>query len=57
MARSLTVKHEEQPATSALFTGFLVIAIACLLLSTLAGFVAPADAAPATELKTQIVPG
>ena len=33
MARSLTIKHEEKPATSPLFTGFLLIAIAWLGLS------------------------
>jgi len=33
MARSLTVKHEEKPATSPLFTGFLLIAIAWMGLS------------------------
>ncbi len=33
MARSLTVKHEEAPATSSLLTAFLCLAFGWLLLS------------------------
>ncbi|MBT3219475.1 MAG: hypothetical protein HN348_10320 [Proteobacteria bacterium] len=40
MARSLTVKHDEKPATSPLFTGFLLISIGWLMLSAFAGFAA-----------------
>jgi len=41
MARSLTVRHDEAPRTSALFTGFLLLALACLLLSALTWPAAP----------------
>jgi len=33
MARSLTVKHEEKPATSTIMTAFLVLAIAWMAAS------------------------
>ena len=35
MARSLTVKHEEAPATSSLLTAFLLLAFAWLGLSAI----------------------
>ena len=54
MARSLTVNHDEKPATSALFTGFLVLAIGWLLLSTFTG-ANEADAAPAPDRDVPIV--
>lgn len=41
MARSLTVRHDEAPGTSTLFTGFLLLACACLLLSALTWPAAP----------------
>jgi hypothetical protein len=43
MARSLSVKHDEAPGTSPLFTGFLLLSTAWLTMSALAGI--PADAA------------
>lgn len=48
MARSLTVKHEENASTSPLLTGFLLIAAGWLLLSAM--FTPEADASePAPE--------
>jgi hypothetical protein len=38
MARSLTVAQEENPRTSYLFFGFVLLAAGWLALSTLAGF-------------------
>lgn len=35
MAKSLTVKHDERPATSGLLTGFLLLSIVWMALSTL----------------------
>lgn len=50
MARSLTVRHEEAATTSSLFTGFLLLALACLLLSALTWPAAPdAHAEPAPQ--------
>ena len=43
MARSLTVKHEENASTSPLLTGFLLIAAAWLVLSALGGVEADAS--------------
>lgn len=37
MARSLTVKHEEAPATNPLLTGFLIVAALVLLASAFDG--------------------
>lgn len=37
MARSLTVKHDEKPATSSLLNVFLLVAFACLVLASVAG--------------------
>ena len=36
MARSLTVKHEEKPSTSPLFTAFLLLAAAWMAASAVA---------------------
>jgi hypothetical protein len=44
MARSLTVAQEENPRTSLLLTGFLLLAVAWLALSTFVG--SGAEAAP-----------
>lgn len=44
MARSLTVRHDEATGTSSLFTGFLLLAFACLLLSALTWPAAPESA-------------
>jgi len=38
MARSLTVAQEENPRTSYLFFGFLLLAVGWLALSTVSGF-------------------
>ncbi len=46
MARSLTVKHEEAPGTSPLFTAFLLLAFGWLAVS---GLVAMADDSPAVQ--------
>lgn len=50
MARSLTISHDEAPATSPLFTGFLLIAVLSLLASSVFGpgpiGSASADASP-----------
>lgn len=45
MARSLTVKHEEKPSTSPLFTAFLLLACAWLAASALSA--ASAEESPA----------
>lgn len=42
MARSLTVKHDEQPATTPLFTAFLLLAAGVLALSGLSEAKPPA---------------
>ena len=42
MARSLTVQPEENVSTSPLLTGFLIFAVACLLLAGVFG-AAPSD--------------
>lgn len=50
MARSLTVKHEENPSTNPLLTGFLILAAVVLMASALLG--APAangEMAPAQD--------
>ena len=44
MARSLIVTHDEKPATNALLTAFLLVAVAVLMATALFGY--PADAAP-----------
>ncbi len=50
MARSLTVKHEEQASTSPLLTGFLLISALWLLLSAAFGVAADASlAAPSGD--------
>jgi hypothetical protein len=46
LARSLTIKREENASTSPLFTGFLVIAVAWMLLSALFGGSADAAVSP-----------
>lgn len=45
MARSLTVKHEENLTVSPLFAGFVLLAITCLLLSAATGWAEPSAAA------------
>ena len=45
MARSLTVKHEEKPATSLIMTAFLVLAVVWMAASAV--FASPAPEAPA----------
>lgn len=48
MARSLSVKHEEKPATSSLLNFFLVLAFAWMGLAAAASsFASNADTAPA----------
>lgn len=44
MARSLTVNHTEQPATTPLFTAFLLLAFAVLALSALTAFATESSA-------------
>lgn len=47
MARSLTVRHEENPATNPLLTGFLLIAALVLIASAIEGMLTePAVAGP-----------
>ncbi|MCB9672450.1 MAG: hypothetical protein H6736_13740 [Alphaproteobacteria bacterium] len=41
MARSLTVKHEENLSVSPLFAGFVLLAITCLMLSAATGWAEP----------------
>jgi hypothetical protein len=48
MARSLTVKHDEKPATSSLLNLFLLVAFGCLALATIFG-AAPAEGIEAGE--------
>ena len=52
MARSLTVKHEENASTSPLLTGFLFIAAGWLLLSAM--FSAEADASVSAPTAPQV---
>lgn len=51
MARSLTINHVEQPATSRLFNIFLLIAAAWLAMITLTGWAAEAPAAASVEAR------
>jgi len=44
MARSLTVTHDEKPATNPLFTAFILVAVLWLVMSALAP--APASSPP-----------
>lgn len=44
MARSLTVHHDEKPATSSLLTAFLLLAFGWMALSALVGVATDADA-------------
>lgn len=46
MARSLTVNHQEQPGTNALFTGFIVFACGWLALTAFAGFADASETPP-----------
>jgi len=48
MARSLTIKHDEKPATSSLLNVFLLVAFTCLVLATIFG-AAPAEGLEAVE--------
>ncbi|MEZ4321283.1 MAG: hypothetical protein R3F61_27655 [Myxococcota bacterium] len=41
MARSLTVKHEENLSVSPLFAGFVLLSITCLMLSAATGWAEP----------------
>lgn len=54
MARSLTITRESKASTSPLMTGFLLLAVAWLLLSALFG--APADAAIPSVLEGAQLP-
>ncbi len=54
MARSLTVKHDEKPATSSLLNIFLLVAFTCLVLASIFGAapaegLEPVDTAPAVS--------
>jgi hypothetical protein len=48
MARSLTVNHDEKPATSSLLNLFLLVAFGCLVLASIFG-AAPAEGLEAVE--------
>ena len=52
MARSLTVKHEESLTVSPLFAGFVMLAIAVMVLSAFTGWSEPAVAATAPVVAT-----
>jgi len=47
MARSLTVHHDEKPATSSLLTAFLLLAFGWMAVSALVGVTTDGDAASA----------
>lgn len=55
MARSLTVKHDEAPRTSALFTSFLVLSVGFLLAGAfvVASADASADLDPGPSLRAE----
>ena len=53
MARSLTVKHEEQPATSTLLNAFLLLAFAWLATTAVVSAVAEPETLSATEILSQ----
>lgn len=53
MARSLTVKHEEQPATSTLLNAFLLLAFAWLAVTAVVSAVAEPTSAGAAEILVQ----
>ena len=55
MARSLTIKHEENATTSPLLTGFLLFAMGWLLLTAMAGYAGDFSGAPAVDLGSPIV--
>lgn len=46
MARSMIVKHEENPSTSMLLNGFLLLAVFVMLASTFAAAFAGSEKAP-----------
>ena len=53
MARSLTVKHDEKPATSPLLNSFLLLAFGWLLLSGFAAANATTDATTANQINLE----
>ncbi len=53
MARSLTVKHDEKPATSPLLNSFLLLAFGWLLLSGFAAANATTDTDTSTEINLE----
>ena len=55
MARSLTVKHEEKPATSPLFTAFILLACAWMAATALSA--ASADVSPSPSLSGALING
>jgi hypothetical protein len=52
MARSLTIKHEEQVTTSPLLTVFLLLAFGWLVVTAIAASTADAGTAPAPDAAT-----
>jgi hypothetical protein len=55
MARSLTIKHEETATTSPLLTGFLVFAMAWLLVTAVSGYASDIGDAPDADVPTAFV--
>jgi len=53
MARSLTVKHEEKPATSLIMTAFLVLAVVWMAASAVFASPTPETPAAAPQLSSQ----
>ncbi|MCB9777830.1 MAG: hypothetical protein H6742_04640 [Alphaproteobacteria bacterium] len=53
MARSLTVKHEEAPATSPLLTAFLVLAFGWLAVAGIVAMIQDAGASEAPAFYTE----
>ena len=56
MARSLTVKHEENLTVSPLFAGFVLLSITCLMLSAATGWAEPGAEAPPTAPAVVVLP-
>jgi hypothetical protein len=56
MASSLTVMKEDNPSTSPLLTGFLLVAVLVLAMSSMSVFGPEADASPLNAQTSEILP-
>ena len=53
MARSLTVKHEEQPSTSPLLTAFLLLAFGWMLIAAMVSGTSEATTVGSSEIHSE----